>query len=156
MSDFRIEKIRRRVTVTLSGGRVIEGDVFLQPTLPYRGGPQEPAELFNEPDPFIPLATQGYGTTDEFVLLGKEQIARVQFEATAADTPLEGVEDAAVEVGFADGSSTSGKLLLETRADRPRLLDFLNDDQQRFLTLRSPQGVCLINRRLISQVRHRR
>jgi hypothetical protein len=51
---------------------------------------------------------------------------------------------------------SSGALRLETRLERPRLLDYLNDESQRFITLRSPQGICLINRRQIAQVRPRR
>ena len=152
MSDLRIEKLRRHVMVTMSGGGTLQGDVFLQPLARYRSGPQTPAELLNEPEPFFPLATAG----DHHVLIAKEQVLRVTFERDAADTDVEGVEEAAVDVTFADGSLTSGYLRLETRADRPRLLDYLNDDRGHFLTLRSPHGIILINRRQVVQVRQRR
>lgn len=152
MSEFRIEKIRRRVTIDMAGGSSLQGDIFLQPTARYRPGAQHPAELFNEPDPFVPVAT----ADAELVLVAKEQVLRVQFDRDAADTGQEGVEEAAVDVVFPDGSVASGELRLETRADRPRLLDFLNDDHQAFLTLRSPEGIILINRRRIAQVRQRR
>jgi hypothetical protein len=66
------------------------------------------------------------------------------------------VAEALVDVLFPDGSVSSGALRLETRLERPRLLDYLNDESQRFITLRSPQGICLINRRQIAQVRPRR
>jgi hypothetical protein len=153
MSEFRIEKIRRRVMVTMAGGGTLQGDLFLQPSARYRLGPQEPVELFNEPDAFLPLATAG----DHLVMIAKSQVIRVQFERAAADTDDEGVEEASVDVVFSDGSVTSGQLRMVTRADRPRLLDFLNDDHQPpFLTVRSPQGTILINRRQIVQVRQRR
>jgi hypothetical protein len=152
MSEFRIEKVRRRVMITMAGGGTLQGDVFLQPSARYREGPQSPAELFAEPEPFVPVATSG----DHLVLIAKDQVYRIQFERDAADTELEGVEEATIDVTFPDGSMTSGQLRLETRADRPRLLDYLNDDQRQFLPLRSPHGIVLINRRQIVQIRQRR
>src|SRR5437763_222545 len=100
MSEYRIEKVRRRVSVAVMGGETLEGDIFLQPTARYRAGPQDPGELFNEADPFVPLATGGEG--GDLVLLAKEHITRVEFPADPADTDLGGVGEAAVDVGFAD------------------------------------------------------
>lgn len=152
MSEYRIEKVRQRVTITLAGGAVLTGDIFLQPTARYRTGPQDPLELFNEPELFLPLAIDG----DANVLVSKEQVSRVQFAREAADTELDGVPGADVEITFADGATVSGELRFEGRTGRPRLLDFLNNDHQSFLTLRSPADVWLVNRRQIAQVRHRR
>jgi hypothetical protein len=42
---------------------------------------------------------------------------------------------------------------LEVRADRPRLLDYLNDIHQRFLMLYSDNGVRLVIRELIERDR---
>lgn len=152
MSEYRIEKVRRTVTLVLAGGATLSGDVFLQSTARYRPGPQEPDELFNEEEPFVPLAT----ADGQLVLLAKEHVVMVQFDAGAADTPIGGVAGAAVDLVFADGSVHSGELRMETRASRSRLLDFLNEEHQRFLTLKTPACMCLVNRRQIAQVRHRR
>lgn len=152
MSEYRIEKIRRPVTIALVGGTTLSGDVFLQPSARYRPGPQDPAELFNEDDQFVPLAT----ASEELVLVAKEQITTVQFAESAVETLPDGVAGVAVDVVFADGAVASGELRMETRASRSRLLDFLNEDSQRFLTLRSSSSVCLVNRRQVAQVRHRR
>ncbi|HEY4216158.1 MAG TPA: hypothetical protein VGM67_03415 [Gemmatimonadaceae bacterium] len=151
MSEYRIEKVRRSVTLVLRGGTSIGGEVFLQPTARYRPGAQEPDELFNEEDPFVPLAT----TDDHHVLLAKDHIIQVHYSAGPADTPVSGVSGAAVELVFADGTTCSGELRMETRASRSRLLDFLNEGHQRFLTLYSPGRVCLVNCRQIAQVRQR-
>lgn len=152
MSEYRIEKVRRHVSVSLSGGGTLEGDIFLQPSARYRSGPQDPAELFNEPELFIPFAAEG----DQLVLLAKDHLARVQFDDQDADTLVDGVMGVSVEIVLADGSHVDGELRLETRSDRSRLLDYLNGGHQRFLTLRSPTGVCLVNWRQIAQVRQRR
>jgi hypothetical protein len=151
MSEYRIEKVRRRVTIVLSGGETFDGDVFLQPAARYRYGPQDPAEMFNEPDRFVPLAIDG----GEVVLLAKEGIVRVLFDEP--DLEPDGVEgsDAMVEVAFLDGSRYTGVLRFQTRVNRSRLIDFLNEDNQRFLTLRSGDGVCLVNRTQVIHVRRR-
>ncbi len=151
MSEYRIEKVRRTVMLRLSDGATVSGDVFLQPTARFRAGPQHPSDLFNEPEPFIPIAT----VDEELVLIAKDQIAHVQFPADGADTHLEGIADAAVDLWLADGTVLNGVVRFATRADRSRLLDFLNDDDQRFLTLQTPFGTCLVNRRHITQVRQR-
>jgi hypothetical protein len=152
MSEYRIEKLRRPVTIVLAGGATLAGDVFLQPSARYRAGPQDPSELFNEDDQFIPLAGGG----DELVLVAKDQIRTVQFGVDAADTSPQGVAGVTVDVVFADGSACSGDLRMETRASRSRLLDFLNEDTQQFLTLWSSSSVYLVNRRQVAQVRPRR
>jgi hypothetical protein len=151
MSEYRIEKVRRRVSVTLTGGTMLHGEIFLQPTARYRAGAQEPGELFNENEAFLPLATGG----DDLVLLAKRHVSRVQYDADAADNDGRGGADASVEVVFADGTRLSGQLRLETRTDRSRLLDYLNGDHQRFLTLRSSNRIWLVNREQIAQVLHR-
>jgi hypothetical protein len=170
MSEYRIEKVRRRVSVALSGGVELEGDIFLQPSARYRSGPQDPAELFNEPEAFIPLAIGA----DESVLLAKDHVTLVQYTDDEADTFIDGstaggadrrqaarddsqgiATGMSVEVVLSDGSLVDGELRHEMRSDRSRLLDFLNGGHQRFLTLRSPAGVCLINWRQIAQMRQR-
>lgn len=152
MSEYRIEKVRRHVSVAVSGGGTLEGDIFLQPSARYRAGPQDPAELFNEPELFVPFVGEG----DHLILLAKDRLIWVQFDDLDVDPPVDGAPDASVEVLLADGSKVDGELRLDTRSDRSRLLDFLNGGRQRFLTLRSPAGVCLVNWSQIAQVRERR
>jgi hypothetical protein len=152
MSEYRIEKVRRGVTVVLAGGAKLTGDVFLQPAARYHTGAQEPDELFNEDEPFVPLAV----ADNQLVILAKDQIALVQYSGVTADTPIGAVAGASVDLVLADGATCSGELRIETRASRSRLLDFLNEEHQRFLTLRSPDCTCLVNRRHVAQVRPRR
>jgi hypothetical protein len=99
----------------------------------------------------LPLATNG----DQLLLLAKDQITMVQYAAQLADTPVGGVEGASVDLVIADGTTCSGELQMVTRASRSRLLDFLNEEHQRFLTLRTEDGVCLVNCRQIAQAAQR-
>lgn len=150
-SEYRIEKVRRRVLLVLTGGARLHGDLFLQPSARYRSGPQDPADLMNDAEPFVPVALDGHVMT----FLAKDQIIRVQYEEQSTDASEEGAASAAVEIHCADGTTLSGTLRLELPADRPRLLDYLNGESAAFLRLVIPSGVCLVNRRQITQVRHR-
>jgi hypothetical protein len=149
-NEYHIEKVRRRVTVLLAGGQSLDGELFLQPTARYRAGPQDPAELLAEADPFFPLAAAGGP-----LLVAKDQVVAVQFSGGTSDTGIEGAADAEVDVVCAGGVELRGHLYLETRADRPRLLDFLNTPDQRYITLTTPTAVCVVNCRHVVFVRHR-
>ena len=150
MSEFRIEKVRRPVVVKLVGGTTLEGDIFLQPWARYRSGTQNPADLLNEPEPFFPLSSAG----DDMVMVAKDRVTQVQFDDGSPEAEDGGAAEVAVDVVLADGTQISGDLRLEARSDRARLLDFLNGDHQRFLTIRTEAAVCLVNRAQIAQVRH--
>jgi hypothetical protein len=51
------------------------------------------------------------------------------------------------------GETHSGAILLELPVEHSRLLDFLNRDDERFLTLHDSDHSLLINRRVIEHVR---
>jgi len=151
MSEYRIEKVRLHVALAVVGGGALEGDIFLQPSALYRMGPQDPAELFNEAESFIPFDMGAKG----MILLAKDQVMRVQFTGASADTDIDGVEGVPVEISLTDGSRVEGDMHFDPRIDGPRLLDFLNRHHERFLTLTCAPGVCLVNWRQIAQVRQR-
>lgn len=150
-SEYKIEKVRRRVLIVITGGARMHGDLFLQPTARYRAGPQDPADLLNDAEPFLPVALDGHVMT----FIAKDQIIRVQYEESPADTSPKGAAPASVEIHCTDGTAMTGTLRLEMPADRPRLLDYLNGESAAFLRLVMPTAVCLVNRRQITQVRHR-
>ena len=58
-----------------------------------------------------------------------------------------------VEVTLSDGSVHAGSIFLETRSDRPRLLDFLNSYASRFLPVIDARQVFLVNTQIIAHVR---
>jgi hypothetical protein len=152
MNEYRIEKVRQHVRLVMVGGTTLDGEVFLQPTARYRIGPQNPEELFNDHDPVVPIDV-GNGN---FILVAKDHVRMVQFSESEADTEIGDSAEAIVDVLFADGGRFAGELRFQARSDRPRLLDFLNSDHQRFLTLRTAEGNCLVNRTQIAQIRERR
>jgi hypothetical protein len=148
---YRIEKERLEVTVTLVGQVELHGYIFLQPKVYGYAGHSEPAALFNDRELFFPLELDG----GEMLLLSKARVTDIsglpladEDELVRASSPM-----ALVEVTMAGGLTRLGSMRLEVRADRPRLLDYLNDIHQRFLMLYSDNGVRLVNRKLIERVR---
>lgn len=148
--DYRIEKQRLAATVTLGGGAVLPGHLFVPAPLPGHTATEDPAALLNDREPFLPVETNG-----EVLLVAKARVAEVSGlpvgeldELLRQSTPM-----ALVEVRLANGARHFGSLRLEIRTGRPRVLDFLNDVAQPFLTLYTDQGIRLINRAWIECVR---
>jgi hypothetical protein len=148
--DYRIEKTRRSVAVILANGHGLDGDVFVQPVARFRTGPEEPLDLLNSEEPFLPLAQ----TTGDVLLVQKSQIAVVNTELPAVDDTVDrGVVGMHVEVGLIDGSTLSGSIFPEVRLGRPRLVDILNDTKLPFIALFGTDHLQIVNRAHIAHAR---
>jgi hypothetical protein len=151
-SEYRIEKGRVAVTVTMLSGEELAGQFFVQMYAPHRLGPETPADIMNAPEAFVPLGTADRGT----LLLAKKQVREVRFDApddATGEARSLGARVVEIELALVDGTLRTGAIALEVAHDRPRLLDFLNRFHLGFLTLHTPDGVRLINRRMIERVR---
>jgi hypothetical protein len=154
MSEYRVEKVRRRLALVLRSGERIEGDVFLRPVSRYRSNPEEPADLLNDAEPFFAVVRDG-----EAILVAKANVARA--DTRYDDEDVDNLEMSAlgaslgvpVEVTLTDGSLCAGSIFLESRSDRPRLLDFLNAYHQPFLPVVAATQVVLLNTQMIAHVR---
>ena len=150
MSDYRIEKTRRRVDVTLANGRRLDGDVFVQPFARFRTGPEEPLDLLNADEPFLPLVL----TNGDLLLVQKAHIAVVGTNFPAEDDSVErGVVGMHVELGMTDGSNLNGSIFPEVRMGRPRLVDILNDTKQPFIALFAADQLQIVSRAHIAHAR---
>ena len=151
MSDYRIEKSRCPVVVTTHSGETIAGEMFLQPFGRPDGGMERPQDILNSDEPFFPLAL----SADETVLIAKEQVVEVAVDLDPRDS--EETESLSrptvIEVRLISGATHAGAIFLQLPLERPRLLDFLNRDTQRFFTLHGTERRLLINRRVIERVR---
>lgn len=151
MSDYRIQKVRRPVEVTLANGHTLGGDVFCQASVRFRAGPEEPLDLLNDEESFLPVAV----SEGDVRLVQKAQIAVVAAELPqeSDDMVATGVVGMRVEFTLIDGSSHVGSIFPELPADRPRLVDFLNDTPLNFLALFTADKLLLVNRVHIAYVR---
>jgi hypothetical protein len=149
-SDYRIEKQRIAVAVSTVSGATMDGEIFVQTYARHRMGREEPADIMNSDEPFFPLALVDGGT----MLLAKEAVSEVLYEGTLEDDAANvvGARSVQLEVILTNGERRQGAVFLEVSVDRPRVLDFLNRFDLRFLTLHTREGVRLVNRRLIERV----
>jgi hypothetical protein len=149
MSDFRIEKVRRVVEVTLTNGYRLDGDVFVQASTRFRSGPAEPLDLLNDDEAFLPLVL----ATGAAYLVNKAQIAVVGTPLPEGDDAVDrAVVGMKVELTLVDGSTHVGSIFLEVRANRQRLVDALNDLSLPFVALFTADQLRLVNRRQIAYV----
>ena len=153
-NDYRIEKVRCQVAVTTLDGERLVGDVVLQPYAHHRHGPETPADLLNDADPFFPLAL----ADGETLLLAKERMREVEVPEDLPpvdDDPYvgAGVRYASVELTLLGNVVRVGYVRVELPYERPRLLDFFNRFAARFLTVYADDGVRLVNHRCIERVR---
>ncbi|CAA9359234.1 MAG: hypothetical protein AVDCRST_MAG40-3371 [uncultured Gemmatimonadaceae bacterium] len=151
-SDFRIEKERLPVTVTTESGERLNGEMFVQSYARRRLGKEEAGDVLNDNDPYFPLAL----SDDQTVLVAKQRVRDVAVASVAgveAAPANPAARPVTVEVVVAGGDAFLGEVRLEVPFERPRLLDFLNRLQQRFVTLHTADGIRLINSRLIERVR---
>ena len=152
MTDYRIEKYRCPATIILTDGRTLTGEIFLHAVSRFRLAPQDPAEFFNDADPYFVLAP----TYDERLLVSKSSVA-------VAETPLPSSEpddqiDSArvglgVEVDVIGGVTCAGWVFPDKTPGRARLLDYLNGFTGRFLVLYDSEKTTLVNRTTVAHVR---
>ena len=153
-NDYRIEKDRLPVVLVTTGGERLAGELFVQTHARYRDGPEEAPDLMNDDEPFFPFAVAG----GETLLIAKDHVREVEVAQAQALPPddtdgVSGVRRALIELTLSDGTIAAGAVYLEVPFNRPRLLDFLNRYERRFVTLHVNGAARLVNRRLIERVR---
>ena len=151
MSDYRIEKSRSPVVIKTHSGETITGEMFLQPFARPDGGTERPADILNGKDPFFPVAL----TDGQLLLVAKGQVLEL-----ATDVGRDEYEErsriarpAIIELRLISGATHAGAIFLEMPVEHSRLLDFLNRDDERFLTLHGTDTLLLVNREMIEHVR---
>ena len=149
--EYRIQKERFAVTLTLASGEQIRGHIFVPPQMFAYIGREEPIDLFNELEPFFPIEVEG----GEVLLIAKDRVMEVAGLPAPEEDELRraSARMALVQIALSGGAVRFGSVRLELRADRPRLLDYLNCATERFLTLYTDRDVRLVNRAMIECVR---
>jgi hypothetical protein len=150
MHEFRIEKDRCAVRLSLVSGETITGAMFVQHV--GEGDPRRESarEVLNAPERFFPIET----ADGETLLVAKDRVVEVLAELPTDDDELRRVSarSALLDIVLSGGVVRSGIVLLELPAGQPRLLDYLNRLSDRFLVLYAPEGTRLVNRALIERV----
>jgi hypothetical protein len=150
---YRVETVRRSVALTMIGGEIVRGSVFIHSSSQRPFELEDVSELFNATEQFFPLELE----TEEVILVSKARVAEVTDAGggDASDQPPTGspAPTALLQVVLIGGDVRVGSIRLEARPDRARVLDYLNRLNARFLTLYTSNEARLINRSLIDRVR---
>ena len=148
---YRIEKDKLAVSIRLKGGENVHGFIFVQPSVYRHLGREEPVDVFNSPEPFLPLVTEEGDT----FLVAKDQVVEAWpvDESEADELRRASARSVVLEITLVDGAVRTGAILLELPSDRARPLDFLNQHNDRFLTLFADDAIHLVNMRCIERVR---
>ena len=142
MSDYRIEKVRYPVELTLASGDRLQGDMFLQAFARFRAGPEEPLDVLNGPEKFLPLEL----SSGELLLVQKHEIAVVATALPETDYAAEtGIIGMHVDISFVFGETKRGSVFPELPSDRPRLVDFLNNTPLHFLPFFTADQLLLVS-----------
>jgi hypothetical protein len=152
VTSYWIEKFRCPISLVLTDGRSMGGEIFLNPMSRFRVAPQQPVELLNEPEPFFVLAP----TYDERVLVAKASIAIVEAPLPSSDDD-DHIDAAHVGVGIdvelIGGASRAGWLFYPTTAGKTRVQDYLNGLTDQFIVLFDSEKTTLVNRHAVANVR---
>ena len=150
---YRIETTRTAVTVTMIGGEELRGNVFIHFSSHRPFELEDVSELFNSEEHFFPLELE----STEVILVSKARVSELAAAGGkyAGDQPMKGTPTptALLQIVLVGGEIRIGSIHLEARADRARVLDYLNRLDVRFLTLYTSNEARLINRSLIERVR---
>ena len=149
MHEFRIEKDRCSVTLSMVSGETIAGAMFVQHADESDPRRETARDVLNSSERFFPVET-----TSGTLLVAKDRVVDV-----LAELPDDGDElrrasarSARLEIVLCGGVVRSGVVLLELPTGQPRLLDYLNRLSDRFLVLYATEGTRLVNRALIERV----
>lgn len=150
-NDYRIEKHRVPVVLVTTAGERVAGDVFVQPYSVARQGTEDVSDLLNGPDAFFPLRC----ADGAIRFFHKERVLEAELcqEPDEDDMRRVGAREALVEISLPTGRSYRGSILYEVPTARPRLLDFLNRLDTRFLLVHTGDGCRLVNWRLLDSLR---
>ena len=146
---YRIEKTRLPVMVTLIGGTQLEGDLFVRASSRYAQRLEDAPEVLNAAPPFFPMALH----SGEIALVAKEHVYSLQGGPGVIHQDFSLGTPSTVELFMNDGNRITGRVLIEPRRAHTRVLDFLNNTEERFFTLFGKHIVLLVNRAQVVRVR---
>ena len=144
---------RMPARVTLAEGMVIQGELHLQPRVPFHEGAELPVEMLNRSDAFFVMSL----AAGDVVFVAKDQVAMLAHREheTGLDTDPERQSVArifAFEVMMVGGQEYRGMVASELPPTRARALDFLNAPE-RFFALHTNDGILCLNRRFVRAAR---
>jgi hypothetical protein len=146
MSVYRVDKTEQPVVVFQSDGAVMKGVVFLSASAYSPVGRQTLNDLLYGKEEFFPFRSEA----GAFSVINRATITHLRYEPAASEEELPPPgSPVEVLITFIGGEQLRGTILIEMRAGRNRLTDFINTTEN-FFTIRSGDANYLVN---IAQIR---
>jgi len=144
--SFKVPKQQMPVTLWVHPeGRVL-GCMFLTFPNPELGATEQPGDVINSAVDFLVFKLEGTG---EIRFYNKSSIVRVEYW-DGQSLSDQGARPQPCRITMMDGALFEGEICKALPEENSRLYDYMNDTQERFLTLRLPGGnVALINKTYI-------
>ncbi|MEO5656680.1 MAG: hypothetical protein ABIO65_09795 [Nitrospiria bacterium] len=148
MDDRRIDKQSRRISVELSDGSRLDGEVFLRLYEAHHDGPQTVGDLLNEDASLIPLKTG-----DGVVLVNPAQIVTVTIESEHEPYDLTTLGDPhTVRIMTARGREVLGQVFISLPGGSGRVKDFFKRSV-RFVPVFLDHSIIYVNQAFVLYVR---
>lgn len=151
---FAVPKDRQNVTVLLSPGTALAGEIFMESIAEGLSMHQKITSFIENSSAFFPIKLSPGGNT-EFINKNKVQM----FEVDLPEDPETSyfahllMQTIPVIVFLTHGSTVSGDLLAEVPQEKARLSDCLNL-ADKFLVVKSGKQMCYINKNALQKVVH--
>jgi hypothetical protein len=144
MSEFRVEKRREAVELTLVTGATLAGSLFLAGSSHRHSGPERVGDLLNAEGGFFPFE----GADGHTSLVNRAHVLTVTLPALVIETELDSSYGVAtrrtVTVLLTSGATMTGVVTVQRPPGRDRLSDYAHLDE-RFRYLELPDRAVLIN-----------
>lgn len=147
MHELRIPKRREPAQVLVTGGGIRKVDLFLSQSSPHHAGPENPSDVLNGQEDFVPVFDHTEGAV-AFLHRSALQVVRVARREATQEVTLPTEHE--VVVHLSDGAALTG-LVSYVRPPGFRLVDFLNEPEP-FLRLLETDALALVNKRHIARV----
>lgn len=146
-SDFlKVPKAVRPVVLWVHPEGQVHGSLFVHTQSRSHAGEQDPAELLNEPEPFLIVRRED---PDELRFYQRSAIVRAEYRQPA-ESASEDIAPFFCRVYLMDGSVITGQVREALAPDRSRLIDYLNQAETRFVRVWvEDDQVCLVNKAYI-------
>ena len=155
MSEFRIEKRRAEVTLTLATGTTVRGCFFLSGSSASHVGPERVADLLNAETGFFPFELKT--TAEPFtVLYNRSQVVLVSLLGETVEAQLDPgysvATQRAIRMVLSNGDAVDGLVRVYRPTGRDRLSDYARAPET-FRYVETPGGTVIVNADHIVELR---
>ena len=152
--SFSIPSVAIPAMLLQAGGGRHEGEVYVTERASQHAGHETALDMLNRPGGFFPFRPKGGGARIWLVAKARTVTLTVPLpEPEDADRHrLSAAKQAALEVTLADGSTLTGRAMLELPSHQARILDYLNEAEQ-FFAIATNEQLLIVNRAHVLHVR---